>query len=96
MRARKSGFNPRADYDLCAAFSEHDRSRLAYSAARSRMRGSLSGNLDVELNVDGVLNFEGTHQSRERFDPDARLPNRVVWPLTRPKLSSTRTSKVTG
>jgi len=25
----------RADYDLCAAFSEHDRSRLAYSAARA-------------------------------------------------------------
>jgi len=26
----------RAEYDLCGAFSEHDRSRLAYSAARAR------------------------------------------------------------
>jgi hypothetical protein len=34
-RSRQPIQSARAGYDLCAAFSEHDRSHLAYAAART-------------------------------------------------------------
>jgi len=47
----------RAEHDLCAAFSEHDRRRFAYSAARSRMLSELAPVITTTLSLIPGMKF---------------------------------------
>ena len=47
----------RGEYDRCAAFSEHDRSRLAYSVARSRMLSELAPVMTTTLSLIPCIKF---------------------------------------